>query len=196
MKSKKAASKKKSSTKKSAAKRPKQAKAVSAKKASAGKAAPAKKTSKAQKTAKPAKAAKAPQAPQAPQVKKVPRKAGSLRERKIQDIRKRLMDQKESLLSDADVARNALPDQTIFPDLGDQATAETDRNFMLRLRGREQRLIKKIEEAIERIDVGSFGICDMCGCEIGIKRLEVRPVTTLCIECKMEQEEEEKLMGD
>ncbi len=90
---------------------------------------------------------------------------------------------------------NALPEQTVFPDLGDQASAETDRSFMLRLRGREQKLLKKIEEAIERIDKGEYGICDVCGEEIGIKRLEARPVTTMCIECKTEQEEEEKLQA-
>jgi DnaK suppressor protein len=90
---------------------------------------------------------------------------------------------------------NSLPDQTIFPDLGDQATAETDRNFMLRLRGREQRLLKKIDDALERIDSGVFGICEVCGEEIHIKRLEARPVTTMCIDCKTAQEEEEKLMG-
>lgn len=117
------------------------------------------------------------------------------REKKIQEIRKKLVGQREELLSEAEVAMNSLPDQTVFPDLGDQATAETDRNFMLRLRGREQRLLKKIEEAIDRIDNGDFGICDVCGNEIGIKRLEARPVTTMCIECKMEQEEEEKLMA-
>jgi len=123
------------------------------------------------------------------------KKALTPRERKIQEIRKRLVAQREELLSEAETAMNTLPDQTVFPDLGDQATAETDRNFMLRLRGREQRLLKKIEEAIERIDRGDFGICDVCGNEIGIKRLEARPVTTMCIECKMEQEEEEKLMA-
>ncbi len=64
---------------------------------------------------------------------------------------------------------------------------------MLRLRGRERKLLKKIEEAIERIDQGVFGICDKCGLEINIKRLEARPVTTMCIECKILQEEEEKL---
>jgi DnaK suppressor protein len=90
---------------------------------------------------------------------------------------------------------NALPEQTVFPDLGDQATAETDRNFMLRLKGREQRLLNKIEEALERIDSGGYGICDSCGENIKIPRLEARPVTTLCIECKTEQEEEEKLLG-
>ena len=117
----------------------------------------------------------------------------SAREEHIQKIKLNLLKQRESLLNEAESALNELPGQTLFPDLGDQATAETDRNFMLRLRGREQRLLKKIDEAIERIDNGTFGICDDCGNEIAIKRLEARPVTTMCIECKTRQEEEEKL---
>lgn len=123
------------------------------------------------------------------------KKALTTREKKIQDIRDRLVEQKEFLIAEAEQAMNALPEQTVFPDLGDQASAETDRSFMLRLRGREQKLLKKIEEALERIDTGKYGICDVCGEEIGIKRLEARPVTTMCIECKTEQEEEEKLQG-
>lgn len=115
------------------------------------------------------------------------------REKKIQEIRKNLITQKKELLVGAIEALNELPGQTIFPDLGDQATAEIDRNFMLRLKGRERKLLKKIEEAIERIDQGIFGMCDKCGLEINIKRLEARPVTTMCIECKTLQEEEEKL---
>ncbi len=117
----------------------------------------------------------------------------SPREEKIQLIKIKLLRQRQALLNEAESALNELPGQTIFPDLGDQATAETDRNFMLRLRGREQRLLKKIDEAVSRIDCGSFGICDDCGNEIDIKRLEARPVTTMCIECKTLQEEEEKL---
>lgn len=119
----------------------------------------------------------------------------SPREKKILDIRKKLLQQKNVLLSEAETALNSLPGQTIFPDLGDQASAEIDRNFMLRLRGREQRLLKKIEESIEKIESGSFGICESCGQEIDIKRLEARPVTTMCIYCKTEQEEEEKVRG-
>ena len=118
--------------------------------------------------------------------------AASPREKKIQTIRLILLQQKNALLNEAEVALNELPGQTLFPDMGDQASAETDTNFMLRLRGREQRLLKKIDEAIERIDNGTFGICDDCGSEIGLKRLEARPVTTMCIECKTLQEEEEK----
>lgn len=123
-----------------------------------------------------------------------PKKKLTEREERLHNIKLHLMRQRTALLSGAEQALNEqLPGQTIFPDLGDQATAETDRNFMLRLRGREQRLLNKINEAIERIDSGTFGICDDCGNEIDIKRLEVRPVTTMCIECKTLQEEEEKL---
>ncbi len=117
----------------------------------------------------------------------------SLREKKIQEIKKKLIRQKEALLSEAGVALNSLPDETIFPEMGDQASAEIDRNFMLRLKGRERQLLKKIDESIEKIDNGTYGICEICGEEINIKRLEARPVTTMCIECKTEQEEEEKL---
>jgi len=115
------------------------------------------------------------------------------RGKKLQDIRIILVRQRESLLAEAGEALNVLPGQTIFPDMGDQATAETDRNFMLRLRSREQKLLKKIDDALDRIDNGTFGICDECGMEINIRRLEARPVTTLCIECKTQQEEEEKM---
>ena len=130
-----------------------------------------------------------------PQVIPKKKKPGKLtfREKKLQEIRKNLIGQKESLLAEAEEALNALPGQTVFPDMGDQATAETDRNFMLRLRSREQKLLKKIEDAVERIDGGTFGICDDCGEQIDLRRLEARPVTTLCIECKIQQEEEEKL---
>ncbi len=64
---------------------------------------------------------------------------------------------------------------------------------MLKLKGRERKLLKKIDDAIEKIDNGTYGICETCGEEINIRRLEARPVTTMCIECKTEQEEEEKL---
>ena len=111
---------------------------------------------------------------------------------KFQKIKGILLQQKAALLNEAEVALNELPGQTSFPDMGDQASAETDTNFMLRLRGREQRLLKKIEEALERIDNDTFGICDDCGLEIDVKRLEARPVTTMCIECKTHQEEDEK----
>jgi len=117
----------------------------------------------------------------------------SLREKKIHEIKKILLSQRKDLLIGALEALNELPGQTSFPDLGDQATAEIDRNFMLRIKGRERKLLKKIDEAIDRINQNTFGICEKCGQDINVKRLEARPVTTMCIECKILQEEEEKL---
>lgn len=117
----------------------------------------------------------------------------SQRDKVILKIKQDLMSQRESLLKEAEETLSSLPTELNFPDMGDQATAETDRNFMLRLRDRERMLLKKIEETIERIDSEHFGICLECGNEIGIKRLEARPVTTLCIDCKTRQEEEERI---
>jgi len=116
------------------------------------------------------------------------------RQKVIQQIKQNLINQKEALLREAEETLSALPSELNFPDMGDQATAETDRNFMLRLRDRERMLLKKIDETIDRIDNNEdFGICEECGLEIGIKRLEARPVTTYCIECKTRQEEEERI---
>ena len=82
-----------------------------------------------------------------------------------------------------------------FPDPTDRASLETDRNFLLRLRDRERKLIEKIKEALERIDNGTFGICDVCGKNISRERMMARPVTTLCINCKKKQEAREKAKG-
>ncbi len=87
-------------------------------------------------------------------------------------------------------------EQTAFPDPTDQATVETDRNFDLRIRDRERKLIKKIDQALNRIKDGSFGACDSCGGNISVKRLQARPVTTLCIDCKTSQEIEERTRID
>ena len=85
------------------------------------------------------------------------------------------------------------PEKLNFPDVTDQAAAEADKNFTIRLREREQKLLKKIDEALSRIENGTFGICEHCGEEISYKRLHARPVATYCIECKTKQEEEENL---
>lgn len=82
-----------------------------------------------------------------------------------------------------------------FPDPTDRASMESDRNFTLRIRDRERKLIAKIQEALQRIEDGTFGICEECGEEISFERLNARPVTTLCIECKKRQENEERLRG-
>jgi DnaK suppressor protein len=80
-------------------------------------------------------------------------------------------------------------------DPTDRAALESDRNFTLRIRDRERRLIGKLNEALEKIEDGTFGICETCGNQISEKRLMARPVTTLCIECKTEEEQKEKMRG-
>lgn len=83
-----------------------------------------------------------------------------------------------------------------YPDPNDRASLESDRNFELRIRDRERKLIMKMQEAIKRIEDGVFGICEVCGGQISEKRLIARPVTTLCIDCKTKQEKQEKLKGE
>jgi len=87
-------------------------------------------------------------------------------------------------------------EQTSFPDPTDQATMEADRNFDLRIKDRERRLIKKVDQALGRIKAGTFGICESCGGSVSIKRLQARLVTTLCIDCKTAQEVEERTRVD
>lgn len=78
-----------------------------------------------------------------------------------------------------------------FPDPTDRALLESNRNFTLRIRDRERKLLAKVKEAIKRIDGGTFGICEGCGGKIEEKRLIARPMTTMCIDCKTVAEEEE-----
>ena len=107
-----------------------------------------------------------------------------------------LTQQLEELLHQADDTVSGMTAQKEnFPDPTDRASLEADRNFMLRIRDREAKLIKKIKSALERIDNGTFGICDSCGEEISVKRLKARPVTTQCIDCKTKQEAQEKALG-
>ncbi len=82
-----------------------------------------------------------------------------------------------------------------MPDPTDRATLESDRNFTLRIRDRERKLIGKIKEALERIENGTYGICESCDEAISNERLKARPVTTLCIECKKKQEDDERVRG-
>jgi DnaK suppressor protein len=78
-----------------------------------------------------------------------------------------------------------------FPDPTDRALLESNRNFTLRIRDRERKLLAKVREAIKRIDGGTFGVCEGCGGDIEEKRLIARPMTTMCIDCKTVAEEEE-----
>jgi DnaK suppressor protein len=114
---------------------------------------------------------------------------------KYKAVRQDLLNQRLALLRQAGISLPDRQDQIISPDTTDQAQAEMDRNFLLRLKEREQKLIKKIDQAVERIDNGTFGICRGCGNEIPLPRLKARPVTDLCIECKTRQEQDETIRG-
>ncbi len=108
-------------------------------------------------------------------------------------FRKKLDSMREDLLSEADRTISEMTDHSSqYPDPTDRASAESDRNFELRIRDRERKLLAKIEQAIERIENESYGVCEECGDDIAIPRMEARPVTTLCIECKTKQEQAEK----
>jgi len=117
---------------------------------------------------------------------------------RIEFFRQLLQERLQEILGEADKTRidmtgtgSAAP----FPDPTDRASLETDRNFTLRIRDRERKLITKIREAMERLDAGTYGLCEICGGEITEKRLIARPVTTMCIACKSSQEALERARG-
>ncbi|KRT66449.1 MAG: TraR/DksA family transcriptional regulator, DnaK suppressor protein [Candidatus Dadabacteria bacterium CSP1-2] len=82
-----------------------------------------------------------------------------------------------------------------FPDPLDRAMSESSRTIELRKRDRERKLIQKIQKAIQKMEDGTYGICEECGDEISEERLKVRPEASLCIKCKEEQEKIEKQLG-
>lgn len=113
--------------------------------------------------------------------------------KQLEYFHEKLENMSKSLLSEAEKTLSEMTDHSDnYPDPTDRATAESDRSFELRIRDRERKLLGKIKAAIERINDGSYGICDECGDDISSPRLEARPVTTLCIECKTRQENVEK----
>ncbi len=107
-----------------------------------------------------------------------------------------LTERLEDLLNKADNTVSGMTEtKENFPDPTDRAALEADRNFMLRIRDREAKLIKKIKAALERIGNDTYGICESCGEDITLKRLKARPVTTQCIDCKSKEEALEKALG-
>lgn len=113
---------------------------------------------------------------------------------KSEVFRQLLQEQMDQLLCEAGKTVSEMTDgKTNFPDPTDRASLESERNFELRIRDRERKLISKIREALDRIESGEFGECEDCGDPISEARLKARPVTTLCIKCKTEQERQEKI---
>jgi DnaK suppressor protein len=91
--------------------------------------------------------------------------------------------------------QNVTIDADDVPDIVDLATSDLSLNLNVEIRERERHLLGKIDTALAKIDEGSFGVCDDCGEAIAPGRIEARPVTTLCIKCKEEEEELEKRNG-
>lgn len=120
-----------------------------------------------------------------------------MEQERLEEFRELLNQMLDDILKKGEETIEDMTDaREVYADPADRATAESDRSFTLRLRDRERKLIKKIQEAQQRIEDGTFGDCEECGEEIGYARLKARPVTTLCIKCKSKQEEEEHLRGD
>ena len=117
-----------------------------------------------------------------------------MRARELNSFRKLLDERRQELMTEASRTVDGMGEnREQFPDPTDRASLEGNRNLLLRIRDRERKLITKIDEALGRIEDGTYGKCEECEQDIGIERLRARPVTTLCIDCKMEQEKKERL---
>ncbi len=118
---------------------------------------------------------------------------GDVNRRELAMFRKLLDSRRQELLTEALRTVGGMGEgRENFPDPTDRASLEGDRNLLLRIRDRERKLLAKIEEALQRIDDGTYGKCESCGGPIGIDRLKARPVTTLCIACKEDEEAAER----
>jgi len=201
----------KSKTKKTAAKKTALKKTVvkkPAKKKSAGKKIVTKKKTVAKKTAPKSKAKKTVKpkkisgktVKKAVQTKRTATKKAAkpskkrVRSKKYKEVKELLNTRKKEILKEVagDLSSGLNSETAAYPDFSDLASIESDRNFEIRIKERERKLLKKINIALEQIKNGTFGICESCGEEIGTKRLLARPVATLCIQCKTEAEREEK----
>ena len=120
-----------------------------------------------------------------------------MKKAELKRFKKVLEQKRDYIIENAESMRadGMVLDTADLPDEMDLASSEYLQSFTFRLRGREKVFLDKIQKAIEKIDGGSFGVCDDCGEKISIKRLEARPETTLCIRCKEDQERMEKDYG-
>lgn len=119
-----------------------------------------------------------------------------MEQKHIEHFKKILTNQlQELLINTSDTVSSMTTPRGNLPDPADRAVVETERIFMLLIRDRERLLAVKISKTLLRIENGTFGICDKCEEEIAFKRLEARPVTTKCIDCKTKEETYENDLG-
>ncbi len=122
---------------------------------------------------------------------------GAVNKKDLKRFKDILQEERTALIRNASktLTEEATLDVSELPDEIDQASAEYSQSFIFRLRDREKYYLSKIDKALSKIEAGEFGICEECSEEISLKRIEARPVTTLCIRCKEEQEMEERSYG-
>ena len=129
------------------------------------------------------------------QIKKAP--AGEyMNAQQLEFFRERLLDMQRELLQKADVTSEHLREHEVEADPTDQATIEEEYALELRARDRERKLLKKIDEALRRIEDGSYGWCEETGEPIGIPRLIARPTATLSIEAQARRELKQRMYGE
>lgn len=118
-------------------------------------------------------------------------------EAQLRHFRSKLLAWKDEILRESrGTVVNLKGDTHNHPDLADRATSETDRALELRTRDRQRKLISKIDEALRRIDDGSYGYCEETGEPIGLARLEARPIATLSVEAQERHERRERVHRD
>ncbi len=120
-----------------------------------------------------------------------------MNERQLEYFKQKLNGWKEDILRESRETLNHLQAETEnHPDLADRATSETDRALELRTRDRQRKLISKIDEALRRIEDGSYGYCGETGEPIGVARLDARPIATLSLEAQERHERRERVHRD
>src|SRR3712207_2346956 len=120
-----------------------------------------------------------------------------MNERQREYFRAKLLSWKEDILKEARETLQHLQDENQnHPDLADRASSETDRAIELRARDRQRKLIAKIDDALDRLDEGTYGFCEETGEPISIRRLEARPIATLSLEAQERHERNERVYRD
>ena len=122
--------------------------------------------------------------------------ADYMNEAQLDFFRARLRQIERDLLANAGETTEHLRETVIVPDPADRATIEEEHALELRTRDRERKLLKKIEQSIQRIDSGDYGYCDETGEPIGVGRLLARPTATLSLEAQQRRELKQKMFGD
>jgi DnaK suppressor protein len=120
-----------------------------------------------------------------------------MNERQLEYFRQKLLNWKEDIFRESRETLSHLQTETEnHPDIADRASSETDRSLELRTRDRQRKLIAKIDEALQRIEEGSYGYCEETGEPIGVARLDARPIATLSLEAQERHERRERVHRD